>query len=117
MTPLPKRRRRRFQFRLRTLMIVVTLLAIVCAYVGSEASKVRKRQRLREIVIKAGGTVTMSRPAKIGANPAPVSTPGWLRSLLGDESAGFIMIPNDGVSADEEQAIRSAFPEAAVLKN
>jgi hypothetical protein len=26
--------RRRFQFRLRTLMIVVTLLAGVCAYVG-----------------------------------------------------------------------------------
>ena len=29
----PKRQRRWFQFSLRTLMIVVTLLAVVCAYV------------------------------------------------------------------------------------
>jgi hypothetical protein len=34
---LPKRKRRRFQFRLRTLLIVVTLLAGICAYVEREA--------------------------------------------------------------------------------
>jgi hypothetical protein len=39
----PKRKRRWFQFSLRTLMIVVTLLAAQCAYV---AWVVRDRQRL-----------------------------------------------------------------------
>jgi hypothetical protein len=34
---------RRFQFRLRTLLIVVTLLGVACAYVGWQAKIVRQR--------------------------------------------------------------------------
>jgi hypothetical protein len=33
---------RRLQFRLRTLMIVVTLLAVPCVYVGRQAKIVRE---------------------------------------------------------------------------
>jgi hypothetical protein len=44
----PKRNRRRFQFRLRTLMIVVTLLAVPLGYVGWSAKIVRERIALRE---------------------------------------------------------------------
>jgi hypothetical protein len=44
----PKRRRRWFQFRLRTLLIVVTLLAVPCAYVGWQAAIVRERKSLLE---------------------------------------------------------------------
>ena len=40
----PKRKRRRFQFRLRTLVVGVTLLAVVCAYVAHQARIVRDRQ-------------------------------------------------------------------------
>ena len=36
--------RRRFQFRLRTLMIVVTLLAVPCAYIGWQAKIVRAQR-------------------------------------------------------------------------
>ena len=40
--------RRRFQFRLRTLMIVVTLLALLCAYVGWQESIIRNRIALAQ---------------------------------------------------------------------
>jgi hypothetical protein len=40
--------RRCFQFRLRTLMIVVTLIAAVCGYVGWQAKIVNERKQLLE---------------------------------------------------------------------
>ena len=48
-------RRPRVQFRLRTLMIVTTLLAMACGYVGSQAKVVRDRQAVLADVEKAGG--------------------------------------------------------------
>src|SRR4051812_15210089 len=90
--PIP---RRRFQFRLQTLLIVVTLLAVPMAYVGWQAKIVTDRRHLRELIAGAGGTVTVNLPAKSGTNPAPLPQPNWLRSLLGDEPAGFIIVPSD----------------------
>jgi hypothetical protein len=40
--------RRRIQFRLRTLMVVVTLLAVPCGYVGWQAKIVRERKAVAE---------------------------------------------------------------------
>jgi hypothetical protein len=37
-------KRRRFQFRIRTMMIVVALLAIPCGYVSWQAKIVRERR-------------------------------------------------------------------------
>ena len=42
----PKRKRRWFQFSLRTLMIVVTLLAIPCAYVSWQAEIAKRRMAM-----------------------------------------------------------------------
>ncbi len=42
---MPPTPRRRFQFRLRTLLIGVTLLAVVCAYVGSYLRLSRRGMR------------------------------------------------------------------------
>jgi hypothetical protein len=44
----PKRKRRWFQFSLRTLMIGVTLLAMVCGYVGRQTKIVRERTQFVE---------------------------------------------------------------------
>jgi hypothetical protein len=44
----PKRKRRWFQFSLRTLMIGVTLLAMVCGYVGRQTKIVRERMQFVE---------------------------------------------------------------------
>jgi hypothetical protein len=41
--------RRRFQFRLRTLMIVVTLLAVACAYVAWQSKIVRERRAVADL--------------------------------------------------------------------
>ena len=41
---LPSAKRRWFQFSMRTLLIVVTLLAVACAYVGWQAKIVRERR-------------------------------------------------------------------------
>jgi hypothetical protein len=42
----PKRKRRWFQYSLRTLLIGVTLLAVVCGYVGWQAKIVREREAM-----------------------------------------------------------------------
>jgi hypothetical protein len=48
----PKRTRRWFQFSLRTLMIVVTLLAVPMGYVGWQAKIVKSRSDLLEQIKK-----------------------------------------------------------------
>src|SRR5690348_7897587 len=64
----PKPNRRRFQFRLRTLMIGITLFALIpCGYIGWQAKIVRDRQawtahlaargfvpRIGDVVIRPG---------------------------------------------------------------
>jgi hypothetical protein len=40
--------RRRFQFRLRTLMILVTLLAGVCGYIAWQAKIVKERKAVAD---------------------------------------------------------------------
>jgi membrane carboxypeptidase/penicillin-binding protein len=40
--------RRRFQFRMRTLMIVVGIVAAICAYISHERQVVQERQKLVE---------------------------------------------------------------------
>src|ERR1700747_2520005 len=47
--------RRRFQFRLRTLLIVVTLLAVPCAYVGWQAKIVREREAIANRILGLDG--------------------------------------------------------------
>ena len=42
----PERKRRWYQFSLRTLLIVVTLLAVPCAYTGWQAKIVRDRKAI-----------------------------------------------------------------------
>ncbi len=61
--------RRRFQFRLRTLMIVVAVVAIPCAYVGWQAKIVRERRALLDSIKAAGGFVTAARDN--GGPPPP----------------------------------------------
>ena len=61
----PKRKRRWFQFSLRTLMIVVTLLAVPLGYVGWQAKIVRERtwlvDNMRHIIEMRPGLKTHDR--------------------------------------------------------
>src|SRR5438045_876155 len=94
--------RRRFQFRLRTLMIVVTLLAGVCGYVGWQVKIVRERRRLLDRVEAADKGIVVE------------ETTPFLRRLLGDRSVLRFDLPME-TSADERRRIHDIFPEAMIV--
>jgi hypothetical protein len=103
----PKRKRRWFQFSLRTLMIVVTLLAIPCGYVGWQAKIVRERMAMSECIKKVEhGDCWFFDEDLSGGVP-------WIRRLLGDKTCMLILVP--GASDEEFVAIKAAFPEADLV--
>jgi hypothetical protein len=99
----PKLKRRWFQFSLRTLLIAVTLLAVVCGYFGRQIELVRERKAF-------------------GANPQFLvittahRTVSWIRRLLGDSGCDRV-VADDKVSDSEFQRCRLAFPEADVQRD
>jgi hypothetical protein len=98
--------RRRFQFRLRTLMIVVTLLAIPLGYIGRHFAVVRGRQAMLEgVVSRGGGYVAVGRSLPNG--------PPLIDRLLGDESIMVITI-SSSKSGESTAALAESFPEASI---
>jgi hypothetical protein len=97
--------RLRFQFRLRTLMIGVTLLAIVCGYVGWQAKIVRERRAELNRVIDG-------RLFGIAGSDERRAIP-WIRRVLADQQVYSIMMPV-GSDRAELDRLRSLFPEAKV---
>jgi hypothetical protein len=76
----PKRKRRWFQFSLRTLLIVVVIVAIPCAWLGR---KIEQKRREREAVAglrDPGGTVLYDYEVE---KEGPAG-PDWLRRMLGE---------------------------------
>ena len=104
----PKRKRRWFQFSLRTLMIVITLLAIPCAYVCHEAKIVAKRKAL--LAMKLGSDVTP--PGWWRSSGSPPSLP-LVRRWLGDQPICSMILPASLAPSLIEE-LREAFPEAAI---
>ena len=96
----------RFQFSLRTLLIVVTLLALPCWYVGAQYRIVAHRKALlAKIEFKDIG------PAGFAMDlPALPMVRRW----FGDEPVISIFPPR-GLPPAEFQEIKDAFPEALVL--
>jgi hypothetical protein len=111
----PKRKRRWFQFSLRTLMIGVTLLALIpCGYVGWQAKIVRGRNDMREQLERRGAIFLQD---GVPGLSHPELSPSWLRRLLGDEDIPYIWIPPRerlDVEVDLEE-VRRVFPEAFVV--
>lgn len=92
---------RRFQFSLRTLLIVVALLALPCAYVGWEAKIVAQRKSWLEAHPDTDHTFPP------GLEPGEIS---WVRRWLGDEERCQINVR--GFSQDELETTSKLFPEA-----
>jgi hypothetical protein len=104
-----KPRRRWFLFRLRTLLIVVALLAIPCGYVGWQVKMVRERTACRERMKDFVGFNAFPNPYATSLPPQPqVSS---IRRLMGDEGVRTIFLLHE-VDSDEIQA---TFPEANVV--
>ena len=100
----------RFQFRLRTLMIVVTLLAVLMGYVGGQAKVVRERAAMLSTIRDRGGYV-------VEASTVPFLKP-WaritsFREWLGDIAIQGIQLPTE-TKEDEVDRIKIAFPESNI---
>lgn len=109
-----------FRVRLRTILLVVAILAVPCAWLGSEVKLVRNRADLIARVRSAGGFVQTdskllllpSIRIKPGNLPQPVSA---VRRWFGDYPVSQISVPHQFPDADEKR-ILDLFPEAEVVK-
>ena len=99
---------KRFQFSLRTLLIVVTLLAIPCWYVGEQYRIVAHRKAMMARIREHGGNVMFADEAS--AHGPPASVP-FIRKLLGDKALDDIGLP-PGIPSSE---VREVFPEAKIF--
>jgi hypothetical protein len=94
-----------FQFRLRTLLIVVTLLAVVCAYVTHEAKIVQERR------------AEWNRNGKDRwvqlRDEDDFGVLNWTRRALGDRACYEILISEETDPAEIER-LRAIFPEGRI---
>jgi hypothetical protein len=103
--------RRRFQFRMRTLMIVVTLLAVACAYLAHEAKIVRERKAFLQ---SPGERVIQSPSYRNGQPVDPDMKVSWIRRMLGDGPVSMIALPM-GTEKTECDRITALFPETKIM--
>jgi hypothetical protein len=87
-------------------MIVVTLLAVVCAYVAHEAKIVRERRAILRTIDAVGGRYLAINEGEL---PAGMKWPGWIRRLLGDVAVVEIDFHASSLSRDD---LKEKFPEA-----
>ena len=88
MTNPPRPKRRWYQYSLRTLFVVMTLVAIACSWYAYEMNEAAKRRAAIVEIEKLGGVVVYddsSDPSGLGESPAWYSL---LRKLHGDEHLG-----------------------------
>src|SRR4051812_30730798 len=96
--------RRRFQFRLRTLMIGVTLLAVVCA---ASAQTFHEWQIVRKREAWISGHQQCREPWRIFANchrfaeKDASAGPSWFRILIGDQTFEYVMAGADENGAND----------------
>jgi len=104
--------RRRFQFRLRTLLIVVALLAVPLSYVGWQAKIVRQRNQFRDRLNDADSYPMLfgiEDPYNYGDGIAGIR--GW----MGDHEAERIWFYSHASDAELDEA-RNLFPEAEIIR-
>ena len=97
----------RFQFSLRTLLIVVTLLAIPCWYGGEQYRLVARRKTILQELKQRSGYYDFQDGR---------SNPGvpWLRASCGDRAIRLIGMPH-ACSNRELGEMKACFPEARVV--
>ena len=109
----PKRKRRWFQFRLRTLMIVVTLLAVLIGYVGRQYQIINDRNEAVRGHIMVGRVEKFIGPDRTLHVSAP-SAP-WPLRWLGER--GYAAVEVSVTAPDDEvERLKKLFPEAEIVR-
>ena len=67
--------RRRFQFGIRSLLVLVVVVAVPCSWMAVKRQQAKREQEAAAAIETMGGHVLWSGP----------SGPAWLRNLLGDD--------------------------------
>lgn len=83
MSPLPRAFASYLQYSLRSLAIVLTLLALGCAWIGFERHKSAQYQQISRALVASGAKVHAYPP---WGGPGRQFRSGWSRLLLGDDS-------------------------------
>jgi hypothetical protein len=102
MKPAPKRRW--FQFSLRTLFVVVTVVALFSGWIGWRLNQARQRENLLQSLRVDGARITRI-PAQ--------SSPFMLRKF-GTTYIGEILLPSSRFSNADINRVRATFPEAKI---
>jgi len=115
--PKPKRRWKRFlvpRYSLRTLLILVTVIAVFLGYLGSRMHEVREQQRVVAWVKEQGGRVIYFQLCKEWDSP---HGPTWIRIIAGDGwDASGVRIDLRGTSVtDDDLAILRDIEKLTVL--
>jgi hypothetical protein len=108
----PKRKRRWFQFSLRSLLIGVTLLAVVCAYVSWQMRIVAVERR--DAAVKYPTWETLPTPANYQGMTRERPVAPWPLCWFGEEGYALMVLP-EKTPHDEIERLRKLFPEALVL--
>ncbi len=95
-------RRPRFQFRLRTLFVMMTIVAVACWHVSGEWRAVHARRSY------------ISRNQNVFDGPDSTDTPTWLCRRFGDKCHGLVIL-HDGATEDDFSEAKALFPEADVV--
>jgi hypothetical protein len=104
----------RFQFRLRTLMIGVTLLAVLCGYVMRDAKTVAARKAWYESHPRRFLRIFPSSAQYTTLYPGdPLSSPSLLRRWLSDRPQLSIVVSSQ-IAASQLSKRHALFPESAV---
>ena len=109
---------RRFQFRLRTLLIVVTLLALACGYASWEAKIARERHKAVAAYRAVGGYAVEIDETPGGGHGTMTRFPQapWPLRWFGEDGYSEILVPQ-GTSAGEIERLASLFPEASIRRD
>lgn len=80
--PAPTRPKRRWlQFSLRTMLVLVLLVAVLCGWLRHKVNQSEQERRAVEAILAMGGKVEYEHEKGGQADPPG---PAWLRALLGD---------------------------------
>ncbi len=98
----------RLQFGLRTLLVVVTLAAFLCAYVGREAKWIADRREAKQ-----GSVAALAVDEFVSLEPR--SAP-WPLAWLGEDGYAVIIVPMSAPNSKIDR-LKELFPEAKIERD